>query len=225
MPRRPDAEPRTVAHDRLNRTRIVADAIALADREGLDAVSMRRLANGLGVDPMSIYNHVRDKGELLDGMADAVVAEIEPVSATDGGWPADLRTLILSARRTMLRHPWSARVLESRPQPGPATLAHIDRVLGIVRGGGLSLEMAHHTLHVLGSRILGFSDNLFDDSVPAETDPDLIAAQARAWSATLPHIADLSLAATHDGVLGACDDDDEFVFALDIILDGLESRA
>ncbi|WP_309714007.1 TetR/AcrR family transcriptional regulator C-terminal domain-containing protein [Pseudolysinimonas sp.] len=222
MPRRPPTEPRTAAPDRLSRARIVADAVALADRDGLDAVSMRKLATGLGVDPMSIYNHVRDKGDLLDGMADAVVAAIEPVAPAETGWQAELSTLILSARREMLRHPWSASVLGSRSQPGPATLTHVDRVLGILRGGGLSLELAHHALHVLGSRILGFDESLFDDTAPADVDPALVAAQARAWAPTLPHVAELALAANHDGVLGACDDDGEFRFALDLILDGLE---
>lgn len=221
MPRRP-AAPRSAAPDRLSRARIVAGAIALADRDGLDAVSMRKLATGLGVDPMSIYNHVRDKGDLLDGMADAVVAAIEPVTRSEDGWRPELAALILSARREMLRHPWSAVVLGSRVQPGPATLAHVDRVLGILRAGGLSLELAHHALHVLGSRILGFDDTLFDESAPADTDPALVAAQARAWAPTLPHVAELALAASHDGVLGACDDDGEFRFALDLILDGLD---
>lgn len=224
MPRRPAVAPRTSLPARLSRARIVADAVALADRDGLEAVSMRKLATGLGVDPMAIYHHVRDKDDLLDGMADAVVAAIEPVSPGDGddGWRAELAALILSARREMLRHPWSAVVLGSRVQPGPATLAHVDRVLGILRAGGVSLELAHHALHVLGSRILGFDATLFDDTAPADTDPALVAAQARVWEPTLPHVAELALAANHDGVLGVCDDDGEFRFALDLILDGLE---
>lgn len=224
MPRRPAAAPRSSAPDRLSRARIVADAVTLADRDGLEAVSMRKLATGLGVDPMSIYHHVRDKDDLLDGMADAVVAAIEPVSASGSEWRTELAALILSARREMLRHPWSAVVLGSRVQPGPATLAHVDRVLGILRAGGVSLELAHHALHVLGSRILGFDATLFDDTAPADTDPALVAAQARAWAPTLPHVAELALAANHDGVLGVCDDDGEFRFALDLILDGLERR-
>jgi AcrR family transcriptional regulator len=222
MPRRPAALRSAAPPDRLSRARIVAEAIALADRDGLDAVSMRKLATGLGVDPMSLYNHVRDKDDLLDGMADAVVAAIEPVAPTEGGWRAELAALILSARREMLRHPWSAVVLGSRVQPGPATIAHVDRVLGIMRAGGVSLELAHHALHALGSRILGFDATLFDDTAPADADPALVAAQARAWAPTLPHVAELALAANHDGVLGVCDDDGEFRFALDLILDGLE---
>lgn len=208
--------------ERLTPARIVEEAIALADRDGLDALSMRKLAAALGVDPMSIYHHHRDKERLLDAMADALVAAIVVPERT-GDWRADLRTLLLSARATMLRHPWSARLLESRVQPGGATIAHVDRVLGILRAGGLSLALAHSALHLLGTRLLGFSDNLFDDS-PSDVDPGLVAAQARAWAPTLPNVAELSLAASHDGVLGACDDDAEFAFALDVMIEGLERR-
>jgi AcrR family transcriptional regulator len=224
MPRRASqpSSARSPRPERLSRERIVAEAIVLADRDGLDALSMRRLAASLEVDPMSLYHHVRDKEALLDAMGDALVARIERPEAA-GEWTVQLRGLILAARAVMLRHPWSARVLQSRVQPGAATIAHIDAVLGILRGG-VSLEVAHHALHVLGSRVLGFSENLFDDA-PSETDPALVAAQARAWAPTLPHVAELALAATHDGVLGTCDDDVEFAFALDLILDGLHRRA
>jgi AcrR family transcriptional regulator len=201
----------------------VTEAIGLADRDGLDALSMRRLATMLDVDPMSLYHHVRDKEALLDAMGDALVARIERPQPS-GDWVAQLRGLILAARATMLRHPWSARVLDSREQPGAATIAHIDAVLGILRGGGVPLDLAHHALHLLGTRVLGFSDNLFDDA-PTEADPALVAAQARAWAPALPHVAELATAATHDGVLGTCDDDDEFAFALDLMLDGLQRRA
>jgi AcrR family transcriptional regulator len=237
MPRRPDpaAAPATapatarrldrsaVRSERLSRERIVAEAIALADRDGIDGLSMRRLAAALEVDPMSLYHHLRDKEALLDAVGDALVAQIE-VPEPQGEWPDQLRALILAARATMLRHPWSARVLDSRDQAGPATVAYIDRVLGILRAGGVSLELAHHAVHALGSRVLGFDANLFDDA-PTETDPALVAAQVRAWAPTLPHVAELALAAAHDGVLGACDDDAEFLFALDLILDGLQRRA
>jgi AcrR family transcriptional regulator len=225
MPRRASqpSTARSPRPERLSRERIVNEAIVLADRDGLDALSMRRLAASLGVDPMSLYHHVRDKEALLDAIGDALVTRIERPEAA-GEWTVQLRELILAARAVMLRHPWSARVLQSRVQPGAATIAHIDAVLGILRGGGVSLEVAHHALHVLGSRVLGFSENLFDDA-PSETDPALVAAQARAWAPMLPHVAELALAATHDGVLGTCDDDAEFAFALDLILDGLHRRA
>src|SRR5690606_33329518 len=141
--------------ERLSRERIAAEAIALADRDGIDGLSMRPLAAALEVDPMSLYHPLRDKGALLDALADALAAQIE-VPTPQGEWSDQLRALILAARAPMLRHPWSARVLDSRDQAGPATVAYIDRVLGILRTGGVSLELAHHALHALGSRVLGF---------------------------------------------------------------------
>lgn len=204
----------------------MAAGIALADAEGLDALSMRRLAGGLGVNPMSLYHHVRDKDALLDAMLDAVVAGITADDAPlrrPSEWAARLRALLLAARTTMLRHPWAVQVLQQRDVPTPSTLRHIDRVLGLLRGGGCSVDLAHHALHLLGSRILGFSQDLFDDA-PDDADPALRAAQAGALAATMPHVAELAVAATHDGGLGGCDDDAEFAFALDVILEGLERR-
>lgn len=225
MARRRPPAPRAGAPGRLARPGIVSAAIALADEHGIDALSMRRLATTLGVDPMSIYHHVSDKSELLDAMADAVVAEIDaPVPEPGTAWADELRALAHAARAAVTRHPWSAALLSTRAQPGPAMLAHVDRVLGILRAGGFSVELAHHALHVLGARILGFGEGLFDDAPPPDTDPVLVAAQARAWAPTLPHVAELALAAGHDGVLGPCDDDEEFAFGLDLILDGLGRR-
>lgn len=227
VPRRPDdapAAPRSTA--RLSRDAIVATGIALADAEGLEALSMRRLATALGVNPMSLYHHVRDKDALLDAMLDAVVAGItadDAPLARPSDWTTRLRDLLLAARTTMLGHPWAVQVLQQRDVPTPATIRHVDRVLGLLRGGGCSVGLAHHALHLLGSRILGFSQDLFDDKA-GDAGPEVRAAQAAAWAATLPHVAELALAATHDGGLGGCDDDAEFAFALEVILEGLERR-
>jgi hypothetical protein len=174
-------------------------------------------------------------------MVDAVVAGIEPEDAgpddagpDDAGpddvtsgrpeWAVELRSLIRAARRTMLRHPWAVRVLQDRVTPTPATLLHIDRILGALRGGGCSVELAHHALHLLGSRMLGFSQDLFDDSASDRADPAELAAQLSVWARTYPHVVELGAAATHDGGLGGCDDEAEFEFALDVILEGLERR-
>jgi AcrR family transcriptional regulator len=219
VPRRSDSNTATRSSSRLSREGIVASAIELADRAGLEGLSMRRLAQHLGVDAMSIYYHVRDKETLLGAMADAVAAEIGEIPAS-GPWTARLRSLIMEARRAMLRHPWAARVFEDRATPGPATLRHVERVLAVLRGGGCSVDLSHHALHVLGSRILGFSQDLFDDS-PGDGEPP---PDAAAWAETMPHVAELAAAATHDGALGGCDDDAEFAFALDLLLDGLERR-
>jgi len=209
----------------LDRERILAVAVELADEDGIDALSMRRLGQRLGVDPMSLYYHVGDKDDLLDGLGDTVVGEIErPSGEHAGDWRASLRETILAARSTMLRHPWAAGVIESRATPGPATMRHMELVLATLRAGGFSLGLAHHALHVLGSRVLGFSQDLFDDRGASDPPPDEAARMARAWAEAFPNIAELAIAVRHDGGLGGCDDDVEFRFGLDLILDGLERR-
>jgi AcrR family transcriptional regulator len=208
----------------LSRERILEAAIDLADRDGIDSLSMRRLADALGVDPMSLYNHVRDKGDLLDGVADRVVAEIELPEAATGDWAATMRATILSARNAMLRHPWVAGVVASRVQPGPATMRYMDAVFGILLDGGFSIELSHHALHVLGSRVLGFTQDLWNDSPETRADPETQAIMARQLAAAFPRLGELAMAASHEGGLGGCDDDIEFAFGLDLILDGLERR-
>lgn len=223
MPRRADDRSTTRANPRLSREGIVAAAVALADRDGLSGLTMRRLAEHLGVDAMSIYYHLRDKDTLLAAMADAVVAEIVAghEDPSSGPWTERLRVLIMQARRTMLRHPWAARVLEARDTPTPAVLLHLERVLAVLRDGGCSVDLCHHAIHLFGSRLLGFSQDLFDDSADAPPPPEEL---TKAWAATMPHIAELAGAVSHTGALGGCDDDTEFAFALDLLLDGLERR-
>ncbi|MFN8620783.1 MAG: TetR/AcrR family transcriptional regulator C-terminal domain-containing protein [Chloroflexota bacterium] len=222
MARRPAASTTPTRGAQLTRERVLAAAIDLADAEGLDGLSMRRLGAALAVDPMAIYRHVRDKDDLLDGMVDSIVARV-PIAAGET-WDAALRSTILGARAELLRHPWAKGVIESRPTPGPATVQYIDRVLGILRGGGASVELCHHALHVLGSRLMGFSQDLYDDATGTDNDPELMALQFKRWAATVPHVAELAMAASHDGGLGGCDDDAEFRFALDLILEGLARR-
>jgi AcrR family transcriptional regulator len=208
--------------EQLTRERIVDLAIELADRDGLDGLSMRRLGAELGADPMSAYHHVTDKRTLLALMADRVVAGIEPVR--EGAWPDALRATILAARRTMLAHPWTATVLAEPGDPGPATMLYLDAVFGILRRGGLSLALTHHAIHLLGSRVLGFSQDLFDDRAAPRPDEGMRAAQAAQWEAMMPYVAELARGAAHDGALGGCDDDAEFAFALDVIVEGLQRR-
>jgi AcrR family transcriptional regulator len=220
VPRRSsDNRSATRAPSRLSREGIVTAAVELADGDGLDGLSMRRLAQHLEVDAMSIYYHVHDKKALLGAMADAVAAEIPPAPA-DGPWTARLRALIMGARRVMLRHPWAVRVFTDRATPTPAVLLHIERVLAVMRAGGCSVDLGHHAIHLLGSRILGFSQDLFDDSPAAgETAPP-----PAEWAETLPHVVELAAAVTHDGALSGCDDEAEFAFGLDLLLDGLEKH-
>ena len=195
----------------------------LADRDGFDALSMRKLGQELGVDAMALYRHVRNKDDLFDGLIELIVGEIEQPPAT-GDWKADLRAQVMAARRVMLRHPWARRVFEVRGTGGVAVIAYIESVLALIRDGGFSLDLAHHALHVLDSRIFGFNQDLFDDSGRAEPSPDVAEMFGPAMAARFPRVTELAMSVSHEGVLGRCDDDVEFAFGLDLILDGLERR-
>jgi AcrR family transcriptional regulator len=203
----------------LTRERVLQAAVDLADRGGNEALSMRKVGQELGVDAMALYRHVRGKDDLLDGLVEVIVGQIEqPATARD--WKSALRTQAMTARSVMLRHPWARQVLEERGTGGPATLVHIETALATLHDGGFSIELAHHALHVLGSRIFGFTMDLFEESTPTDPPPDP-ATLARAM-AGYPRIIELATSVSHEGVLGACDDDVEFAFGLDQILDGLE---
>jgi AcrR family transcriptional regulator len=205
----------------LSRERVLRAAVALADAGGADALSMRKIAQELGVVPMALYKHVSNKDELLDGMVDVVVGEIDPPpSGTD--WKTAIRQRVLSARSALLRHPWASRVIESRTNPTPAVLEYMDAMIGIFRAGGFSIDLTHHAMHAMGSRLWGFTQELFDDT--ADVDPEMEAAMLREMAATYPHITEMVMAITHDeeSVVGqGCDDQFEFEFALDLMLDGL----
>lgn len=159
MTRTPEAAPRAP----LSRDRVLRAAVTLADDIGIEALSMRRLAQELGVVPMALYKHVAHKEELLDGMVETVVGEIHP-PAPGTDWRGAVRQRILSARAALLGHPWAARVIRSRTGPAPALLAHIDAVIGMFRAGGFSVDLTHHAMHALGSRVLGFTQEVFDDA-------------------------------------------------------------
>lgn len=210
--------------NRLSRDRVLRAAVALADSAGIEAVSMRRLADELGVVPMAPYKHVASKEELLDGMVDIVVGEIDP-PAGGAGWKDAVRQRILSARRSLQRHPWAPAVIESRTNPSPATLAYIESMIGMFRAGGFSADLTHHALHAMGSRLYGFSQDVFNDS--PNVDPETMAKLALEMDARYPHIAEMIRAVYHDeaSIVGhGCDDQFEFEFALDLLLDGLERQ-
>jgi AcrR family transcriptional regulator len=209
----------TERRPQLTRERVVATAIDLADRDGVESISMRRLAQELGVEAMSLYTHVRNKDDLLDGMVDGVVGQI-PISTNAADWKASLRQMALAGRSIVMAHPWAPSLIASRTTPGPATMRYIDTVLGLLREGGFTIAQAHHALHILGSRALGFTQELFDDS--GELEPETAASLASELGATLPYVAEMALAVTRGGVLGRCDDSIEFEFALEFILDGLD---
>ena len=207
----------------LSRERVLRAAVALADERGIDELSMRKLGQQLGVEAMSLYNHVANKEDVLDGMVDFVVGEIDP-PPTGTDWKTAMRERALSARRALLRHPWASRVLESRITPTPMVLEYFDSMIGLLRAGGFSIDLTHHAMHAMGSRLFGFTQELFDDS-GTDLDPEAEAIMLRTMAAKYPHLGEMALAISHDedSVVGqGCDDQFEFEFALDILLDGLE---
>ena len=153
---------------------------------------------------------------------DVIVGEIQPpVSGSD--WKSDVRRRILSARRALLRHPWASRVIESRATPTPVVLAYMDSLIGMFRTGGFSVDLTHHVMHALGSRMLGFTQELFDNS--PSVDPEGQAVMLREMAGKYPYVTELAMAVAHDdeSVVGSgCDDQFEFEFALDLLLDGFE---
>src|SRR5690349_20515835 len=217
------APAQTPRRERLNRERVLRAAVALADQAGIGAVSMRRLAQELGVVPMALYKHVADKEELLDGMIDIVMGEVDPpVSADEVGWKSALRQRILSTRESLQRHPWAPGVVETRANPSPMMLAYIDSVIGMLRAGGFSVDLTHHALHALGSRLLGYTPQVFDDDVQG-LDPQVLETMVAQMKGVYPHVAEMAQAVYHDAssvVGGGCDDQFEFEFALDLLLDG-----
>jgi AcrR family transcriptional regulator len=207
----------------LSRDRVLRSAVEFADESGIESVTMRRLAGRLGVEAMALYNHVANKEALLDGMVGVVLAEINDATTDIGGpWKPALRRRILAAREVMLRHPWTPGVLESRTDLGAQANRYYDALIGLLRDGGFSLDLTHHVLHALGTRAFGYTHEPWDDSQPLP-DPALL---ARQMAGDYPNIAAMLETVSHDAdtSLGWCDDQFEFEFALDILLEGLERR-
>lgn len=214
----------------LTRERVLKRAVKLADTSGLDAVSMRRLGTELGVEAMSLYHHVKNKEALLDAMVEHVGvelnAEVADLAAPDpaSDWAGALRARALAARVVMLRHPWMPSVLESRTELSFEIVRFYDGVVAILTAGGFDADLTHHSLHALGSRVLGFTQELFDPGATGEdTSDEVMAAMAH----EIPHIVGMLASVAHDDpgqTLGWCDDQSEFEFGLDVLLDGLERR-
>jgi AcrR family transcriptional regulator len=210
----------------LSRERVLRAAVAFADQAGVEPLSMRRIAQELGVVAMALYKHLSNKDEMLDGMVDVVMDEInDVVSEIEGGagdWKTTMRRRVLSARGVLLRHPWAPRLMESRTNMSPGMLRYHDALIGLLRQAGFSIDLTHHALHALGSRALGFTQELYEDS--EELDADAVADMLRQMGGEYPHITEMISVISHDDetTLGWCDDQVEFEFALDLILDGLE---
>lgn len=205
----------------LNSEKITEAAVALADEAGLENLSMRRLADRLGVQAMSLYHHVANKDRLLDAMVDSVYAEVGP--ADDNlPWREAMRTRAFTVREVMRSHPWSAAVMNSRQQPGPATLAHHDSVLASLRQAGFSIQLAAHAFSVLDAYIFGFV--MTEGTLPFETAEEA-AAVGNAMQAQLggsyPALTEMLV----DHVLQpGYTYSAEFSNGLELILDGLERQ-
>ena len=211
----PDAAPRTP----LTRQRVLRAAVALADRGGVGALSMRKLAQELGVEAMSLYHHVANKDDILDGIVDVVFGEIE-LPTGEAGWEAAMRRRSVSAREALLRHPWATGLMESRRTPGPANIRHHDAVLGVLRNAGFPVELAAHAYSLLDSYIYGFA--LQEASLPFHT-PEETAEVAQEIMSVFPaddypHLAEI---ATEHVLQPGYDYGDEFLYGLDLILAGL----
>ncbi|HUQ01688.1 MAG TPA: TetR/AcrR family transcriptional regulator [Kofleriaceae bacterium] len=213
---------RRVAREPVSRERALQVAMSVADAGGLADLTMRRLAEELGVEAMSLYYHVPSKDAILDGMVDLVFTEIE-LPPTDVDWKTAMRRRAESVRAVLLRHRWAIGLMESRKSPGHATLAHHDAVLGCLRAAGFSVEMTAHAYAVLDSYIYGFVHT--ELQLPFETSAQTHEVAAAIFDqlppGAFPHLVEL----TQEHVLKpGYRYGNEFGFGLDLILDGLERR-
>jgi AcrR family transcriptional regulator len=217
MPARPRAQARTP----LSRERVLLAAVALADQQGLDTLSMRKLAASLDVEAMSLYNHIANKTALLDGMIDVVFAEIE-LPESGAAWKIAMRQRAMSVRSALTRHPWAIGLMESRTSPGPATLRHHDAVIGCLRAAGFSMELTAHAYAVMDSYIYGFALQErglpFDSGEEAAALAETIAAQFPMDA--YPHLGEFTV---QHVMRRGYDFRKEYEYGLDLVLDGIES--
>jgi len=212
-------DPTAKARKPLSKERVLRAAIALADAGGIESLSMRKLGEELGVEAMSLYNHVANKDDILDGIVDLVFAEIA-LPSDPAAWKAAMRKRAISAHETLLRHPWATSLMQSRTRPGPATMRHHDAVLGSLRGAGFTLVNAAHAFSVIDGYVYGFA--LQQINIPlqsreqvAEVGQNIL----RELAGEYPHLAEMI---TEHAMKPGYDYADEFEFGLDLILDGLE---
>lgn len=204
----------------LTRSRVLEGAVALADEVGMEAFTIRKLATAIDVKPMTIYHHVPNKDAIIDGMVDLVFAEIDR-PPLDLDWKDAMRHRARSVRAALTRHPWATPLMESRVNPGPATLGHHDAVLGCLRHAGFSVEMTGHAYALIDSYLYGFA--LQEASLPATGGQDM-AELAETITAAFPpgeypHLVELT---TEHVLQPGYDFGNEFEFGLSLILDGLE---
>jgi AcrR family transcriptional regulator len=209
--------PRT--RTRLSRDRVLQAAIAHADAGGLEALTMRQLAEMLGVAPMALYRHVANKDDLVDAMVDVVFGEIG-VPSGGGDWKTSMRQRAIAVHDTLMRHGWAVGLMESRGTPGPANLRHHDAVIGRLRAAGFTVEMAAHAYALLDSYIYGFALtklNLpFDSAAAGEVAESMLQPFP---GNEYPNLVEF---VTEHVSKPGYDYGDEFEYGLDVILDGLE---
>ncbi|MFJ3902888.1 TetR/AcrR family transcriptional regulator [Streptomyces sp. NPDC090025] len=207
----------------LTRHRVLLAAVELADAGGLETLSMRKLGEAVGVEAMSLYNHVANKEDLLDGMVDLVFAEVE-LPAPGDDWRTAMRRRACSMRQALARHRWAIGLMESRATPGPATLRHHDAVLGCLRRGGFSLTLTAHAVSLLDSYIYGFAlqEKALPFEGPQETADVAEAIMSGFDDGAYPYLTEIATAhVLRPGYAYG----DEFVFGLDLVLDGLRRAA
>lgn len=203
---------------RLSRDSVLRTAVELADAEGVDAISMRRLGALLGVEAMSLYNHVANKDDVLDGLVDLVASDFPRPDAT-APWHTALRDAAIAAHEILLRHTWACTLSLSRPRLGPGRLGYTDAIIGTMRRGGLSNQLIHDALHALDSHIYAFT--MQEIGLHAGFDamgPDVAAIRAGERDDDYPHIVAVIPHAVHDHQA-------EYEFVLDLLLDGIRGRA
>jgi AcrR family transcriptional regulator len=201
----------------LSRERILRGAVAVADAAGIGALTMRSLARELGVKPMSLYHYVTSKDEILDGIVDLVFTEID-LPEPGGDWKPQLHRRAISARQALRRHPWAIGLMESRANPGPATLRHHDATLGTLRAAGFPVAMTAHAYALLDSYTYGFA--LQEAALPfnPQTVAEVTGPITEQIASEYPHLAEM---ATEHILQPGYDFGSEFEIGLDVILDAL----
>ena len=215
-------EPRPSAESRvpLSRERVLGAAVSLADEDGIEALTMRELGLRLGFEAMSLYNHVANKDDILDGMVDLVVSEIDLPSDTVD-WKEAMRRRAISAQSVFSRHPWASALIDSRESSGPARLRYFDWMIGTLRRAGFTLEMTAHALSVLDSYIYGFGRQQLNVSPEGDATPEEM---AEAFLRAIPadEYPDLREMVVDHAMVSGYDESADFRFGLDLILDGLQ---
>ncbi len=211
-------KPKRAVRSPLSKQRVLQAAVALADEVGIESLSMRKLGEALGVEAMSLYKHVANKDDVLDGIVDIVAGQIA-VPTIGGDWKAAMRERATSAHQVLLQHPWATLLIVSRVNVGPAMLRYLDATIGCLHAAGFSYAMADHAWNAIDNHIYGFT--LQKLNFPFE--PQEYAEAAEAYlhmipAEEYPYLNGLSqevIAGRHDGLA-------DFGFGLDLILDGLE---